>query len=84
MGAMALMAARPRRDAMVAPAERSLTRPENFIFQHKEPCNPGKQDAMKARAISLNSRCLAADDKTAERVRQASLKRGDILSLNAA
>ncbi|MBZ7485377.1 hypothetical protein FMJ35_03310 [Klebsiella michiganensis] len=40
MGAMALMAARPRRDAMVAPAERSLTRPENFIFQ-----------AQKSRAI---------------------------------
>ena len=33
MGAMALMAARPRLGAMVAPAERSLTRPENFIFR---------------------------------------------------
>ena len=31
MGAMALMAARPRLGAMVALAERSLTRPENFI-----------------------------------------------------
>lgn len=40
MGAMALMAARPRLDAMVAPAARSLTRPENFIFQ-----------AQKSRAI---------------------------------
>jgi hypothetical protein len=30
-GGMALMAARPRLDAMGARAERSLTRPENFI-----------------------------------------------------
>lgn len=40
MGAMALMAARPRLGAMVAPAERSLTRPENFISR-----------AQKSRAI---------------------------------
>ena len=40
MGAMALMAARPRLDALGVRAERSLTRPENFIFQ-----------AQKSRAI---------------------------------
>ena len=40
MGAMALMAARPRLDALGARAERSLTRPEHFIFR-----------AQKSRAI---------------------------------
>jgi hypothetical protein len=48
MGAMALMAARPRLDAMGAPAERSLTRPENFISRHKRAVQSGQQDAMKS------------------------------------
>lgn len=53
MGAMALMAARPRLDALGVRAERSLTRPENFISraQKNRAIRAGRMQ-LKARAIS--------------------------------